>query len=133
MIKKVAFVCVHNSCRSQIAEALGRIIGMGIIKCYSAGTDPRTRIDSQAVRLLKELGIDMELRQKPKLFTGLPKIDIIVTMGCNVDCPVLSCKHREDWGIDDPTGKGNTEYRFTIEQIKEKIDDLIHRIQSNTL
>lgn len=133
MIKKVAFVCVHNSCRSQIAEALGRIIGMGIIKCYSAGTDPRTRIDSQAVRLLKELGIDMELRQKPKLFTELPKIDIIVTMGCNVDCPVLSCKHREDWGIDDPTGKGNTEYRFTIEQIKEKIDDLIHRIQSNTL
>lgn len=133
MVTKVAFVCVHNSCRSQIAEALGRIVGMGIIKCYSAGTEKRECMNQDAVRLMKELGVDMELNQKPKLLSELPEIDIVITMGCNVDCPLLPCKHREDWGIEDPTGKSNSEYRFTINQIKEKLDNLINRIQSHTL
>lgn len=117
----------------QIAEAPGRIIGTGVLKCHFAGTKPRAKIDSQAVRPMKELGIDMELRQQPKQIAELHEIDIVVTMGCNFNCFVFPCKHREDWGIEDPAGKGDTEYRFALGQIKDKLDDLIRRIQSNTL
>lgn len=104
-----------------------------MMKCYSAGTEQRDRINPDAVRLMKELGIDMELGQRPKLLEELPKVDIVITMGCNVNCPVLPCKHREDWGIDDPMGKGDAEYRYVINQIKDKIDNLIHRIRLNEL
>lgn len=104
-----------------------------MMKCYSAGTEQRDRINPDAVRLMKGLGIDMELGQRPKLLEELPNVDIVITMGCNVNCPVLPCKHREDWGIDDPTGRGDTEYRYVINQIKDKIDNLIHRIRLNEL
>lgn len=132
-MKKVAFICVHNSCRSQIAEALGKIIGLGIIKCYSAGTEVKSSINPDAVRIMKELGIDMELTQKPKLLADIPEIDIVITMGCNVNCPILPCKHREDWGLDDPTGKGDAEFRFTIQTIKDKLDNLLKRIKANEI
>ena len=105
---KVAFVCVHNSCRSQIAEALGKHLAVDVFESYSAGTETKPQINQEAVRLMKKLyGIDMEETQYSKLLSEIPEVDVVITMGCNVQCPMLSCKHREYWGLDDPTGKGD--------------------------
>lgn len=130
-IPKVAYICVHNSCRSQIAEALGRHIAGDIFESYSAGTEVKPRINQDAVRLIKELyGIDMEATQYSKLIKGIPPVDIVITMGCNVECPYLPCKHREDWGLDDPTGKNDEEFKKVIGIIESKIIELRERLKS---
>ncbi len=119
---KVAFICVHNSCRSQIAEALGKRFAADVFESYSAGTEMRNRINPDAVRLMKELyGIDMEQTQCPKLLTDIPPVDVVITMGCNVECPYLPCRRREDWGLDDPTGKPDDEFIKVIKEIEKKI------------
>lgn len=124
-MKKVAFICVHNSCRSQIAEALGKHYGKGVFKSYSAGTETKPQINQDAVRLIKKIyGIDMEQTQKSKLLSDIPPVDIVITMGCNVDCPFLPCKHREDWGLEDPTGKPDEEFIKIIETIDRKVKNL---------
>ena len=129
---KVAFICVHNSCRSQIAEALGKYLASDVFESYSAGTQTVPQINQNAVRLMKQLyGIDMEQRQYSKLLTELPPIDIVVTMGCNVNCPYLPCKYREDWGLDDPSGKDETEYRKTIAAIEQKMIVLKKFVKEN--
>lgn len=126
---KVAFVCVHNSCRSQIAEALGKLLAEDVFESYSAGTELRPCINQDAVRLVKDIySIDMEQTQKSKLLEDLPEIDILITMGCNVKCPFLPCKYREDWGLDDPSGKSDEVFKETIEKIQEKIVNLKSRI-----
>lgn len=126
---KVAFVCVHNSCRSQIAEALGKHLASEIFESYSAGTETKDRINPDAVRLMKSrYGIDMEASQKPKLLADIPKVDIVVTMGCEVNCPWLPCKHREDWGLDDPTGQSDEVFLATMNTIERKVLDLKRRI-----
>ena len=95
---KVAFICVHNSCRSQMAEALAKKYYSDYFEAYSAGTETKPQINQDAVRLVKEKHhIDMERTQYSKLLDELPPIDIVITMGCNVDCPYLPCHHREDW------------------------------------
>ncbi|MDD5918369.1 MAG: arsenate reductase ArsC [bacterium] len=125
---KVAFVCVHNSCRSQIAEALGKHLASDVFDCYSAGTETKPEINRDAVRIMKaQYGIDMEKTQYSKLLEELPPVDIVVTMGCNVQCPHLPCRHREDWGLDDPTGKSDSEFEKTIEAIAENIRKLKQR------
>lgn len=125
---KVAFVCVHNSCRSQIAEALGKHLASDVFDCYSAGTETKPEINQDAVRIMKaRYGIDMEKTQYSKLLEELPPVDIVVTMGCNVQCPHLPCRHREDWGLDDPTGKSDSEFEKTIEAIAENIRKLKQR------
>lgn len=122
---KVAFICVHNSCRSQIAEALGRHLAGGVMECYSAGTETRPQINQDAVRLMKQLyNIDMEAAQYSKLLSEIPPVDIVVTMGCNVQCPFLPCKRREDWGLNDPTGKSDQEFIETIRIIETRIKNL---------
>ena len=119
---KVAFVCVHNSCRSQIAEALGKYLASDVFESYSAGTETVPKINQEAVRLMKQLyNIDMEQTQYSKLLNELPAVDIVITMGCNVNCPYLPCKYREDWGLDDPTGKDEKTFRETISIIEQKI------------
>ena len=126
---KIAFVCVHNSCRSQIAEALGKHLASDAFESYSAGTDTKDRINPDAVRIMKQLyGIDMEETQYPKLLKDIPPVDVVVTMGCNVQCPNLPCKHREDWGLDDPTGKSDEEYIKVIQRIGSNILSLKERI-----
>jgi arsenate reductase len=128
---KVAFICVHNSCRSQIAEALGKHFAGDIFESYSAGTKTKPQINQDAVRLMKELyGIDMEATQYSKLIDEIPSVDIVITMGCNVKCPYLSCRHREDWGLDDPTGKSDEEFKKVINVIETKITELRDRLQS---
>ena len=119
---KVAFICVHNSCRRQIAEALGKHLASDVFESYSAGTETKPQINQDAVRLMKQIyGIDMEKTQKSKLLQDIPTVDIVITMGCNVQCPSLPCKHREDWGLEDPTGKNDDEFIKVIQIIEEKI------------
>ena len=126
---KVAFVCVHNSCRSQIAEALGKHLASEVFESYSAGTETKDRINPDAVRLMKSrYGIDMEASQKPKLLADIPKVEIVVTMGCEVNCPWLPCKHREDWGLDDPTGQSDEVFLATMNTIENNVLDLKRRI-----
>lgn len=126
---KVAFICVHNSCRSQIAEALGKKLAADVFESYSAGTELKDRINQDAVRLMKEIhGIDMELTGRSKLIEEIPVPDVVITMGCNVQCPALPCKMREDWGLEDPTGKSDEEFKKTIQMIEEKVMDLRERL-----
>ena len=132
-MKRVAFICVHNSCRSQIAEALGRKLAGDVFESYSAGTETKPQINQDAVRLMKQVhGIDMEEQQSSKLLNVLPAIDIVVTMGCNVECPYLPCSHREDWGLDDPSGQPDEVFLDTIRSIEEKVLDLKTRLLQNT-
>lgn len=131
---KVAFVCVHNSCRSQMAEALGKKHGTDVFESYSAGTETKPRINQDAVRIMKQLyDIDMEKTQHSKVIDDIPKPDIVITMGCNVNCPYLPCEHREDWGLEDPTGKSDDEFIKTARTIEEKILELKKRIENNSL
>lgn len=127
---KVAFVCVHNSCRSQMAEALGKKLAADVFESYSAGTEVKPQINQDAVRIISDLyGIDMNETQKSKLLSDIPEVDIVVTMGCNVQCPNLPCKHREDWGLDDPSGKEDEAFINTAKTIEEKVIDLKKRIE----
>ncbi len=129
---KVAFICVHNSCRSQMAEAISKLYASDVFEAYSAGTELKDQINQDAVRIIKSLhGVDMNESHKSKLLTNIPEVDIVVKMGCNVVCPFLPARHTEDWGLDDPTGKADEEFIKTAETIKEKVDDLKNRILNN--
>ena len=130
---KVAFVCVHNSCRSQIAQALGRHLAADVFESYSAGTELKDRITPDAVRLMKKLyHIDMEAEgQRSKLLSELPPVDGVVTMGCNVQCPALPCTWRENWGLDDPTGQPDAVFEETIRRIEANILRLRERLRGN--
>ena len=129
-MKKVAFICVHNSCRSQIAEAIGKHFSSEGFESYSAGTQTKPRINQDAVRLMKELyNIDMELNQRPKLLSEIPLVNIVITMGCNVSCPFLPCEYREDWGLNDPTGKSDDEFLLVIKEIETKIKQLTEKLK----
>lgn len=131
---EVAFLCVHNSCRSQMAEALGKKLASDAFHSSSAGTECRPQINQDAVRLMKAVhGIDMEQTQHSKLLSALPPVDIVVTMGCNVDCPFLPCAHREDWGLEDPSGQGDEAFFKTMALIEENVLDLRERILSGAL
>ncbi|MFA7673729.1 MAG: arsenate reductase ArsC [Clostridia bacterium] len=131
---KVAFICVHNSCRSQIAEALAKKFAVDVFRSYSAGTEAKQHIDQDAVRLIKKLyDIDMEQSQHPKLLSDIPPVDIVITMGCNVACPYVPNRYREDWGLDDPTGRSDTEFIVVINTIEKKITDLKNRINSGVI
>lgn len=126
----VAFICVHNSCRSQIAEALGNSLASDVFYSYSAGTKIKQQINQDAVRLMKKIyNIDMEkLGQKNKLISEIPSPDIVILMGCEVSCPIVDAKYIEDWGIDDPSGKSDEQFIKIINQIKCKIEDLCNKM-----
>lgn len=131
MKPKVAFVCVHNSCRSQIEEALGKELASDVFESCSAETEIKPQINQDAVRMMKKIwNIDMEASQYSKLISEIQPVDIVITMGCNVNCPYLPCRYREDWGLEDPSGKEDSAFEETIEQIYHKILDLKQRIQN---
>jgi len=120
--KKIAFICVHNSCRSQIAEALGKKLAGDVFESYSAGTETKPQINQDAVRIMKELhGIDMEETQHCKLITDIPNPDVAISMGCNVSCPFIGRTFDDNWELDDPTGKSDEEFKIVIKKIEEKI------------
>ena len=126
MKKKIAFICVHNSCRSQIAEALGRHLRGDEFDFYSAGTETKPEINQDAVRLMKKLyGIDMELTQYSKTIDKIPSPDVAISMGCDVGCPFIGRAFDDDWGLPDPTGKSDAEFVEVIKGIEKKILALI--------
>ena len=129
---KVAFICVHNSCRSQIAEALGKALAADVFESYSAGTETRPQINQDAVRLMKALyGIDMEQTQYSKLISDIPEPDIAISMGCNVGCPFIGRPFDDNWGLEDPTGKSDEEFKKVIDEIRVRIMELKQRLGKN--
>ncbi|NLD18554.1 MAG: arsenate reductase ArsC [Tissierellia bacterium] len=129
MKKKVAFICVHNSCRSQMAEAWAKKLGNDDLEVYSAGTESYHEVKPLAVQVMDEVGVDMS-DQRPKLLNEIPEeVDILITMGCNVVCPFVPNSHSEDWGLDDPSGGPIDGYRETRDLIKEKVENLISRVK----
>lgn len=119
---KVAFICVHNSCRSQIAEALGKALASDVFESYSAGTEIRPQINQDAVRLMKALyGIDMEQTQYSKLISDIPEPDIAISMGCNVGCPFIGRPFDDNWELEDPTEKSDEEFKKVINEIRVRI------------
>lgn len=131
--KKVAFICVHNSCRSQIAEALGKHFAGGVFDSYSAGSEIKQHINQDAVRLMKELyGIDMEKGQYSKRISDIPVPDMVVSMGCGARCPYAGRSFDEDWGLKDPTGCSDEKFKEIILQIEEHILILKEKLQHNS-
>lgn len=129
-MKKVAFICVHNSCRSQIAEALGKLYGEGVFESFSAGTEVKPQINQDAVRIMKKLyNIDMEKTQYSKLIKDIPEIDVAISMGCGVACPFVQKGFDEDWGLDDPTGKSDEEFIKIIKSIEVRVKELVERLK----
>lgn len=128
---KVAFICVHNSCRSQIAEALGKKLASDVFESYSAGTELKDHINPDAIRMMKKLhGIDMEKTQYNKLITDIQKPDVVIFMGCNVSCPILPSQYAENWGLDDPSGQSDEVFAETIRKIEENINNLKKKLIS---
>ena len=128
-MKKVAFICVHNSCRSQIAEALGRHLASDSFESYSAGTETKPQINQDAVRIMKELyGIDMEKTQYSKLIIDISNPDIAISMGCNVGCPFIGKAFDDNWQLEDPTGKSDEEFKTIIKKIEQNIIELKNNI-----
>ena len=127
---KVAFICVHNSCRSQIAEAFGRHLASDVFQSYSAGTETKPQINQDAVRIMKELyGIDMEAEgQYSKLIDEIPTPDVAISMGCNVGCPFIGRPFDDNWGLEDPTGKSDEEFKKVIDEIRSQILELKQRL-----
>ena len=125
MKNKVAFICVHNSCRSQIAEALGKHFMSDKYDFYSAGTETNPFINQDAVRLMKDLyGIDMEKEQYSKTIDKIPTPDIAISMGCDVGCPYIGRAFDDNWGLPDPTGKSDD---ILIEVIKQ-IENMVRKL-----
>ena len=121
-MKKIAFICIHNSCRSQIAEALGKLIAGDRYEFFSAGTETKPQINQDAVRLMKQLyDIDMEQTQYSKTFDEIPEPDIAISMGCDVGCPFIGRAFDDNWGLPDPTGQSDEVFVEVINRIKSKI------------
>ena len=133
MKKKVAFICVHNSCRSQMAEGWAKKLGSDLLEVYSAGTKEYPEVKPLAAQVMEEVGVDMS-QHYPKLLSDIPEeVDILITMGCNVVCPFVPNSHSEDWGLDDPSGGPIEGYRETRDLIKSKVEDLIKRVENNEI
>ncbi|MGL5296397.1 MAG: arsenate reductase ArsC [Culicoidibacterales bacterium] len=131
---RVAFICVHNSCRSQMAEALAKHFASDVFDAYSAGTELRPEINQDAVRIIQNLyHIDMNKTQYSKLLADIPPVDIVITMGCNVSCPNLPNKYREDWGLDDPSHQADDVFINTAQTIEQKVKNLRQRIINGTI
>lgn len=131
-MKKVAFICVHNSCRSIMAEAWGKHLASDVFESFSAGTEEYHGRKPYVFEVMEDLGVDMS-HAKSKLTDELPKIDILITMGCGVECPWVPNSHKEDWGLDDPSGGEKQDFEHTRDVIKEKILDLKERIEQGVL
>lgn len=128
-MKKIAFICVHNSCRSQIAEALGKHLAADVFESFSAGTETKPQINQDAVRIMKQMyDIDMEKMQYSKLISDIPEPDIAISMGCNVGCPFIGRPFDDNWGLEDPTGKPDEDFIHIIKEIENRILQLKSRL-----
>lgn len=133
MKPRIAFICTGNSCRSQMAEGFAKKYGGDILEIYSAGTIPVKNVNENAVKVMKEVGIDLS-NYYPKMLSQIPKvIEIAITMGCIKGCPLVDTIVEEDWGLEDPVGKSLDEFRIVRDTIEIKVKDLVERIRNKTL
>jgi arsenate reductase len=133
MKKIVAFICIHNSCRSQMAEGFAKALGSEVIEAYSAGTEEYPGPKPMAVEVMEDAGIDMS-NHTSKLLSDIPeKLDILITMGCGVECPYVPTNHREDWGLEDPSGGPKSGFEETRDIIRDKVLDLIQRVREGKI
>jgi len=125
-MKRVLFVCVENSCRSQIAEAFARMHRAGAIEPYSAGSKPSGQVHPKAIAFMRELGYDLS-RHVSKSLSEVPAVeyDAAVTMGCGDACPNIRAKLREDWNIPDPKALPTDEFRKVRDQIEQRVKELL--------
>ncbi|MBI3596054.1 MAG: arsenate reductase ArsC [Nitrospirae bacterium] len=129
-MKRLLFVCVENSCRSQIAEAFARIHGQGELEIYSAGSRPSGHVNPKAIESMREVGYDLA-KHDSKSLADIPAVeyDFVVTMGCGDECPFVRAKHREDWNIQDLKNLPPDQFRKIRDEIKEKVKEVLSRIK----
>jgi arsenate reductase len=125
IMKKVIFVCIENSCRSQMAEAFGKIHGAGVFAVYSSGSKPSGKVNPRAIEFMEELGYDLSLHDSKPLseFDGM-HFDYAITMGCGDECPMIIADKREDWGIPDPKHEEPKRFREIRSMIEDKVKAL---------
>lgn len=129
-MKRVLFVCVENSCRSQISEAFSRVHGEGIVEAYSAGSRPSGKLNPKAIEFMQELDYDLS-RHSSKSLTDVPDVeyDVAVTMGCGDECPFVRAKQREDWSVPDPKELPPDDFRKVRDLIETKVKELVSRLK----
>jgi arsenate reductase (thioredoxin) len=127
--KRVLFVCVENSNRSQMAEAFARMHGGDAVEAYSSGSKPSGRVNPRAIEFMKEKGYDLSAHASKPL-TEIPggEYDAAVTMGCGDNCPMVKARLREDWGIPDPKELPAEEFREVRDLIERKVKELLARL-----
>lgn len=125
-MKKVLFVCVENSCRSQIAEAFAKVHGKDKIEAYSSGSKPSGIVNPKAIQSMKEIGYDLSIHDSKSL-QEIPQVEYeyAITMGCGDECPLVKAKHRDDWQIPDPKHIEPEEFNKVRDIIEEKVKNLI--------
>lgn len=128
-MKTVLFVCVENSCRSQMAEAFAKIHGKDILESYSAGSRASGKVNEKAIKSMQEVVYDLGTH-KSKSLNDIPDIeyDFAITMGCGDECPYVKAKQRQDWAIPDPKIMNDQEFNKVRDMIKEKVLSLINTL-----
>jgi arsenate reductase len=127
--KRVLFVCIENSNRSQMAEAFARMHGAGVVEAYSSGSKPSGRVNPRAIEFMREVGYDLSTHTSKPL-TEIPAVefDAAITMGCGDECPMVRTRLREDWGIPDPKELPPEGFREVRDLIDRKVKDLLARL-----
>jgi len=129
-MKRVLFVCIENSCRSQMAEGFARKYGKGVIEACSAGSNPSGTVNPYAVQVMKEEGVDISgARAKGFCQLSLKEVDYAITLGCKDVCPFVPARNHREWDIEDPKNKGIDSFRKSRDKIKEKILEFIREIR----
>ncbi len=128
-MKKVLFVCIENSNRSQMAQAFAKIHGKGMVEAYSSGSRPSGKVNPKAIEAMKELGYDLTTHTSKSL-DEIPNVeyDFVATMGCGDECPFVRAKIREDWAIPDPKHLEPEEFRKVRDLIEQKVKDMLARL-----
>ena len=124
--KKLLFVCVENSCRSQMAEAFARIHGGDAVKAFSAGSRPSGMVNPKAIAAMREVGYDLATHVSKSL-DDVPQLewDLVATMGCGDECPFVRAKRREDWQIADPKNMDNDDFRKVRDEIEARVRSVL--------
>jgi len=130
VMKKVLFVCVENSCRSQMAEAFAKILGKGVIESYSSGSRPSGKVNVKAIASMKDVGYDLSSHSSKSLHEIPPiTFDCVVTMGCGDQCANVHAKKREDWKIADPKHMEMGQFNEVRDSVKEKVIRLVEELK----
>jgi protein-tyrosine-phosphatase len=132
MKKRILFVCIENSNRSQMSQAFANMLGGDRVEAYSAGSRPSGKINPKAIAAMKELGYDLSTHSSKSLEEVREKapFEIVVTMGCGDACPWMPAKRFVDWDIPDPRDMNEQDFRAVRDLIKEKVSGLVRELDT---